>query len=200
VTVAALEAAPVLEGKVLSAAPAAAGSASAARARRPLPRGGARRRPARPGPRHATPARQRRARFAQAASDAGDLAGELGRRAPTDRVNRSNYQGIVLAEFAAAVLLVALTPFASKDNPSGLSPYRGKDMLQLAAITVAYFVLALISAGNNDAARFAAWFGGLILLTVGLSEAAHLAQVVDLFGAGSSKAQAKSDQEAGQGA
>lgn len=108
--------------------------------------------------------------------------GEARHRAPTDKVSRTNYQPVILAEFVAAILLVALSPVASKSNPDGLSPYAGKDMIKLGAVTGLYFVLALISTGGPTAGRFAAWFGGLILLTVGLSETAHLASVFDLGG------------------
>lgn len=190
--------AAVLEAPTLaeSAAPAlSAGprAGSSARARRPLPRssGGSGRRSSRTyTPRHQAWAPPDPAgRDAAAGFTAGDIRG----RAPTTRIHRSNYQGIVLAEFAAAILLVALTPFATKENPSGLSPYAGKDLLQLAAITLVYFLLALLSVAGGTAARSAAWLGGLILLTVGLSEAAHLAQVVDLFGIGTTAAQAKAE-------
>jgi hypothetical protein len=193
-TVAALEAAPALEA---GAAPAleARPAARAARARA----GGTGRRAYAPRHQAWAPlppperARPRGGRGGQLGSfAAGDLAGRGGQR-----IHRGNYQGIVLAEFVAAVLLVALIPFAGKQQKTSMSPYAGKDMLQLGGITVLYFVLALISAGNNELARLAAWLGGLVLLTVGLASAAHLAQVIDLAGIGSSKAQATADQEAG---
>ena len=91
------------------------------------------------------------------------------------------YQNVILVEFVLAVLLVAATPFAKKNQP-GLSPYVAADVMQLVAITVAYFILALVSSASGGAARFAAWFGGLILLTVGLGEAARLAKLLDVFG------------------
>jgi hypothetical protein len=81
-------------------------------------------------------------------------------------------------------------------TPDRLSPYAGKDLLQLSAISLAYFLLALLSVAGGNAARFAAWFGGLLLLTVGLSEAAHLAQVVDLFSIGTTAKQATAEQGA----
>lgn len=93
----------------------------------------------------------------------------------------TSYQAVILAEFVAAILLVAATPFAKKDQP-GVSPYVGADLLQLVALTVTYFVLALISGANRGAGRFAAWFGALILLTVGLAEAARLAKLLNVFG------------------
>jgi hypothetical protein len=87
----------------------------------------------------------------------------------------------VLAEFVAAVLLVAATPFAKRDSP-GVSPYVAADLVQMVALTLTYFVLALISGANRGAGRFAAWFGLLILLTVGLGEAARLAKLLNVFG------------------
>jgi hypothetical protein len=92
----------------------------------------------------------------------------------------TNYQPVVLAEFIAAVLLVAATPFATKKHPTNVSPYVGSDMIKLSAITVVYLILALISSGSHGAARFSAWFGALVLLTVGLGEAANIASELGL--------------------
>ena len=207
-TVAALEAAPALDAAAapaITAAPTSARAASGragARARRPLPppaaapgsRGRGRARAA--GPRHATPAR---AREPSMRTGFDDVAPRLRKAAPTDKIHRGNYQGIILGEFVAAVLLVALVPFTgTSKNASSLSPYAGKDMLQLGGIMLAYFVLALISTAGGQAARLSAWLGGLVLLTVGLASAAHLAQVIDLAGIGSSAAQTTADIKAGQ--
>jgi hypothetical protein len=80
---------------------------------------------------------------------------------------------------------VALTPIAAnkqeQTKSGGLSPYAGQDMIKLAALTLVYLILALLSVRPGPG-RFAAWFGGLVLLAVGLNEAAHLAQVLDIFG------------------
>lgn len=94
----------------------------------------------------------------------------------------ANYQGIILAEFIGAVLLVAATPIATKKDQTGISPYEGSDMIKLGSITIVYFLLALLSAGGSGAGRFGAWFGGLILLVVGLGEATSIAKVLDVFG------------------
>jgi hypothetical protein len=107
--------------------------------------------------------------------------GGAARRTLTASQDRTSYQAVVLAEFVAAVLLVAATPFAKKDSP-GVSPYEGRDLMQLVAITVLYFLLALVSGANRSAGRFAAWFGVLILLAVGLAEAARLAKLLAMFG------------------
>jgi hypothetical protein len=133
-------------------------------------------RPSRPAtPRAGTgrPPRQQRSFYAQAR-----------RAAPTTRIHRTNYQPVILAEFVAAVLLVALSPVASKKNPGGVSPYDGQDMIKVGAVTGVYFILALISSTGQQAGRYAAWFGGLILLATGLGEAASLAKLLDLGGIG----------------
>jgi hypothetical protein len=78
-----------------------------------------------------------------------------------------NYQGIILAEFLVAVIVVAFLPLASgpADGKQGPSPYRVNDMIQLVAIGAVYFVLALFSSGERSG-RIVAWFGGL--LTIGI--------------------------------
>jgi hypothetical protein len=119
------------------------------------------------------------------------LAAEASRRAPTTKITRTNYQPIILVEFVAAILLTAASPIATKKNPSGLSPYTGDDMIKLAALTVVYLILAMLSAAGRGPGRFAAWFGGLILLTVGLAEGASVATTLDLFGLGSATDAAK---------
>lgn len=107
-------------------------------------------------------------------------AGGISTAVSTAKVPAS-HQGIILAEFIGAVLLVAATPFARKDAP-GVSPYVASDVVQLAALGVVYFILALVSGASPRAARFSAWFGALILLTVGLGEMARLAKFLNVFG------------------
>lgn len=99
----------------------------------------------------------------QAARDAGRA------RLPTgDR----QYQGVILAEFLVAVLIVALAPIArgkaAQDKTPGPSPYGIDDIKQFAGIGVVYFILALLSSGKYG--RYSAWFGGLILVAIGLSQ------------------------------
>jgi hypothetical protein len=113
-----------------------------------------------------------------------DRAGELGRRI-TGAATRPggqlhNYQAIVAAEFVAASLLVALTPIASRKatastSSGALSPYVPGDLIQLVAIGIVYLILEGLAAGPRGAARFAAWFGFLLLLGVGLFEASRIA-------------------------
>ena len=78
----------------------------------------------------------------------------------------NRYQSAILAEFLVAALVVAFAPLASppKDEKGGPSPYRVGDLGQLAAIGIAYFLLALWSGTGRG--RMAAWFGFLLLLGI----------------------------------
>jgi len=111
----------------------------------------------------------------------------------TGKGSGTSYENAVLAEFVLAIVLVAATPFAKKDAP-GVSPYGAQDLFQLTAIAGAYFLLALLAGVNRGAGRFSAWFGLLILLAVGLGEAARIAKLLDVFGL-----QTKQDAKAGGG-
>ena len=101
---------------------------------------------------------------------------------PGGKVTGRNYQGVILAEFVAAIVLTAASPIASKRNTPGLSPYAAADVAQLAALTLVYLILALISTGSRGAGRISAWVGGLMLLVVGLGEASTIAKTLDIFG------------------
>lgn len=100
-----------------------------------------------------------------------------------------NYQAIIAAEYVAATLLVALSPIASgKQQPSAvsgtLSPYGPADIIKIFAIGIVYLILEGLAAGPRGLARFSAWFGFLILLGVGLSEASRIASVFALLAGG----------------
>lgn len=101
--------------------------------------------------------------------------------APTQSVQRQNYQPIILMEYLGCLILTAATPIATKTQQDGLSPYAGADMIKIAALTVLYFILAAMSVGGRGPGRIAAWFGGLILITDGMLEAANIAKVFNLF-------------------
>jgi hypothetical protein len=108
------------------------------------------------------------------------------RAAPkSQKISRTNYQPIILMEFVACILLTAATPIATKKGQQGLSPYAGKDIVKLSAITVTYLILAMLSVGGRGPGRLAAWFGGLILLADGLYEAGNIVRDLRLVsGAG----------------
>jgi len=105
-------------------------------------------------------------------------------RIPRQKISRTNYQPVILMEFVAVILLTAATPIARKKGQPGLSPYEGKDIVKLASLTVVYLILAMISVGGRTPGRWAAWFGGLILLTDGLFEASSIVKDLQLLGGG----------------
>jgi hypothetical protein len=158
--------------KARTAARASARSTLARRAAGPTPEG------------VAVYAAQRSARAGQGAARAVREAQIV----PGDR----QYQPVILAEFLVAVLLVALAPIAgvrsSANEGSGPSPYGVSDLKQLVAVGAAYFILALVASGNRG--RLAAWFGGLVVIGIGLSkvQGGGLRAIFGMLGQGPSSA------------
>jgi hypothetical protein len=117
---------------------------------------------------------------------------------PTQKISRQNYQPVILVEFVACILLTAVTPFATNAatqetaSTPGLSPYAGKDMVKLGAITLLYLILAMLSVGGRGPGRFAAWFGGLILIVDGMFEASNLVKDVAVLTGGGTAASTSS--------
>ena len=101
---------------------------------------------------------------------------------PGDR----QYQGVILAEFVIAVIVVSTGPLVNppSDGKGGPSPYRVNHLKQLLAIGMTYFILALFSSGRHG--RIAAWFGGLVLLGLGFAQLANgdLTAFFRIFGPG----------------
>lgn len=111
--------------------------------------------------------RQARNAYAAQAQSVGQSAAAA--QVPGDR----RYQGVILAEYLVAVLLITLSPIATGGSAnaktkSSPSPYDVNDLKQLVAVSGVYFVLALVASGNKG--RFSAWFGGLILLAISMSK------------------------------
>lgn len=123
----------------------------------------------------------------QAGAYASAKGRQAGRYAATARIPTGNrqYQGVILAEFLIAVILVAALPIASGGSPNarakgGVSPYDTGDITQLVAIGAVYFILAIVSSGNRG--RFAAWFGGLVLLGIGFVKTAQIKDAATVLG------------------
>jgi hypothetical protein len=121
-----------------------------------------------------------------AAGKAGGAAKKAGAAAGQARIIPGNrqYQGVILAEYLVAILLVVMSPIATGGSPAAKaknspSPYEVGDLKQLVAVSAVFFILALLSSG--DRGRLAAWLGGLILIAVGMSKAGQ-AQLSAVFG------------------
>jgi hypothetical protein len=99
-----------------------------------------------------------------------------------------NYQPVILAEFLVAIVVVALAPVAkggsdtskAKGSPS---PYDTSTLKQILLIGIVYFILALLSSGKN-LGRVSAWFGGLVLVGIGVQQTVNggFAAVLRMFG------------------
>jgi hypothetical protein len=102
----------------------------------------------------------------------------------------AQYQAIIIAEFIACELLIAVTPFATRKNKAGLSPYRPRDMTKLLAVGAVFFVLELAAVTGPGAGRAGAWAGLLVLLVTGMGEASNVvAKDLDIFTGGARQAQ-----------
>lgn len=118
-------------------------------------------------------ARQARAGYGR---QARQIASQ-GRLTPGDR----NWQGLILAEFLAAEVVVVLAPLARPSGStatSGPSPYGVNDLKQIVAIGAVYFVLALASSGSHG--KISAAVGGLVLLTLLIRQSSS-GQLTELF-------------------
>lgn len=140
--------------------------------------------------RAARPAPSRSQRFGQQARERGQRAARsAGRTAARARVpGNRQYQPAILAEFLVAILVTAVGPLAQGGDKTaqakgGPSPYSADTLKQLVAIGAAYFLLAIAS-GSRKYGRTAAWFGGLILLAVGLNSfvTGGLVAIFGIFG------------------
>jgi hypothetical protein len=125
----------------------------------------------------------------RARSDLGQRGRRAGRSAARARIpGGRNYQPVILAEFLVAIVVVALAPVAkggsdtakAKGSPS---PYDTSTLKQILLIGVVYFVLAIVSSGKQGG-RFAAWFGGLVLVGIGVQQTTNggFAAVFRMFG------------------
>ena len=128
---------------------------------------------------------------AQRQQQLGRSAKRAGRGALKARLPGSHsYQPVILAEFLVAVVVVAVGPIAkggsaesqAKGSPS---PYSVNTLKQLVAIGGVYFVLAIL-ASSRRAGRYSAWFGGLVLIALGLGEVSsgNLQSFFKVFGPG----------------
>lgn len=149
---------------------AAARNRQAAQAARPKPAPKA-------GPPQAMAAEYAGQKAAQGARSAARTVSQA--RIPGNRA----YQPVLLAEFLAAVVIIALVPIAAGGSANAKakgtpSPYDTGDLKQIVAVGGLYFILALASSGNSG--RISAWFGGLVLLGLAFSKLSH-GQLQDVF-------------------
>lgn len=96
---------------------------------------------------------------------------------------------VIVAEFLAAMVLIALTPIVGGAFDATLWLKRS------AACSGLFLVLSLIAAGGVRASRIAAAFGGLVLLGLLISERVVFGQITALLGAGADAIDDSADTE-----
>jgi hypothetical protein len=91
-----------------------------------------------------------------------------------------NYQGVILAEYVTALVIMLVAPLAggSSSSSAGASPYGVADLKRIVATSACFFFIALASGGNRG--KYAAMLGGLILLAI-LLAAAKAGAIGDFF-------------------
>lgn len=99
------------------------------------------------------------------------------------QADRGDYTKVVAAEYAAAVVLLGAAPLVPNDKNSGI--VRAVEPLaRITALSVVFFVLALLSAGKT-AGRIAGAFGGLVLLGVVFNARDFITSVAGALSGGS---------------
>jgi hypothetical protein len=73
---------------------------------------------------------------------------------------------LIVVEFTVCMVIVALSPLTDRkrDEPPGAW------MKRMTAVMGLFFILALLSAGGRGLSRFAAGLGGLVAVTLAVSE------------------------------
>jgi hypothetical protein len=116
------------------------------------------------------PSRSQRART-KAAGAGKDFLGE--------GVKLGKAHRVVAAEFVLCVVLVGIGPILIRKPKNG-HLYQANDFVRLSALSLLFFVLALMS-NTPRSARLAAAFGGLVTLGVVYNASAPLAAVGGVF-------------------
>lgn len=111
--------------------------------------------------------------------DSGKGSGPLGRLGSMLPADTSK---LVLAEFVACMVILALSPLSS-GGTNDLTKKGSVDMmLKATALSFIFFILALVAAGGQTASKIAATFGGVITLGYLVSNGDVFGQIAKLFG------------------
>lgn len=93
------------------------------------------------------------------------------------RADTAGPRKLVLAEFITCMAIAGAAPLAQKDQDA--TP--GRLMKQLAAIMVLFFLLGLLTSAGRGAAKVAAAFGGVVTLTLVVSQRDLLVTIAQIF-------------------
>lgn len=92
---------------------------------------------------------------------------------------------IVAAEYAACVVLIGAAPILTRAPDSAGHVYKANEFVRLSAVSLLFFILALLSAGPRTG-RIAAAFGALVTLGVVFNARGAIAAVGQIFTAAKS--------------
>jgi hypothetical protein len=109
----------------------------------------------------------------------GALAGRKAKKAYDMAMSGGGgFRRILVAEFLVCMVIAALSPLTDrkKDEPATAH------MKRLTAIMGLFFVLGLVSAGGRGAAKLAAGFGGLVTVTLAISDRDLFMKIGSIFG------------------
>ena len=128
-----------------------------------------------------TRTRPRADRASDAATGAG-LGQLLGNRASgrgrgSNPVARSTARQLLVAEFVLCMVILGLSPLTDRHKEDGPRLF----LRRAAAICVLFFLLGLVSAAGRGATKAAAGFGGLVTLTLLVSERSVFAALARMF-------------------
>jgi lysylphosphatidylglycerol synthetase-like protein (DUF2156 family) len=91
--------------------------------------------------------------------------------------SNGNARRVLVAEFAVCVVIAALSPLTDKRQ----SEAPGAWMKRMTAILGIFFILGLVSAAGRGASKIAAGFGGIVAVTLALSERDLFMKVATIF-------------------
>lgn len=89
-------------------------------------------------------------------------------------------RGVIVAEFAACVVLIGITPVVMRKPDQDGHLYVPNDFVRLTAVSLVFFVLAL-AANTPKAARASAAFGVLVLLGTAFNARQSFAAIGKIF-------------------
>jgi hypothetical protein len=108
----------------------------------------------------------------------GGIAGKAAKGFSGAAAPTSSARKVLLAEFAACMVVLAFSPLTGK------SPSAGGFMKRASAIMGLFFVLGLVATAGRGASRAAAGFGGLVTLVLVISDRSIFTKLAAKLGKG----------------
>jgi hypothetical protein len=157
---------------------AAAKGKRATRGRAPAPSGGAAPPATARAPR-ARPATSRKSGKGRPVT-AGRLAGDSAKQFASVRLGKTGTHRLIVTEYILALVLIGITPVVMRKPGQDGQLYVPNDFVRLSAVSLLFFILALMASGQR-AGKVAAAFGGLVVLGTLYNAAGSLQAIGAIF-------------------